>query len=88
MILERGDKTMRCVICKHGQTKAGLTTVTLNRDHCVVIFKQVPAEICTNCGEYYLSDRITDDLLQQAEQAIASGAEVEIRRYVEAARAF
>lgn len=72
---------MRCVICKQGQTEAGFTTVALNRDECVVIFKRVPAEICTNCGEYYLSDRVTDELLQQAEAAIASGAEVEIRRY-------
>lgn len=72
---------MQCVICKHGQTEAGYTTVTLNRDDCVVIFRRVPAQICTNCGEYYLSDRVTDELLQQAEAAIASGAEVEIRRY-------
>jgi hypothetical protein len=42
-----------------------------------VIFKGVPAELWTNCGEYYLSDRVTEELLQRAEQAIASGAEVE-----------
>lgn len=72
---------MRCVICKHGQTEAGFTTVTLDRENCIVIFKAVPAEICTTCGEYYLSERITDELLQRAEEAIANGTEVEIRRY-------
>ena len=72
---------MRCMICKHGQTQPGLTTVTLNRAECVVIFKGVPSEICSNCGEYYLSDRVTDELLQRAEQATINGTEVEIRRY-------
>jgi YgiT-type zinc finger domain-containing protein len=72
---------MQCVICKHGQTQPGTTTVTLHRDGSVVIFKEVPADICQNCGEYYLSDDMTGHLLQQAETAIASGAEVEIRRY-------
>jgi RNA polymerase subunit RPABC4/transcription elongation factor Spt4 len=47
----------------------------------VLIFKEVPADICPNCGEYYLSDDITGLLLQQAEAAIANDAEVEIRRY-------
>jgi YgiT-type zinc finger domain-containing protein len=72
---------MQCIICKHGQTQPGFATVTLHRDGCVVIFKETPAEICQNCGEYYLSDEMTTLLLQQAENAIASGAEVEIRRY-------
>jgi YgiT-type zinc finger domain-containing protein len=81
MISKREGNPMHCVICKHGKTQPGFTTVTLHRDGCVVIFKEVPADICQNCGEYYLSDDMTELLLQQAETAIASGAEVEIRRY-------
>ncbi|PSN12591.1 hypothetical protein C7293_19535 [filamentous cyanobacterium CCT1] len=72
---------MNCVICKQGQTQAGLVTVTLDREGAIVVFKRVPAEVCENCGEYYLSDEVTGDLLERAEEAIASGAEVEIRRY-------
>jgi YgiT-type zinc finger domain-containing protein len=72
---------MNCVICKQGQTKAGLVTVTLEREGAIVVFKRVPAEVCENCGEYYLSDEVTGELLERAEEAIASGAEVEIRRY-------
>lgn len=41
----------------------------------------MPAEVCDNCGECYLSDDVTGELLERAEEAIASGAEVEIRRY-------
>lgn len=72
---------MRCVICKHGQTQIGLVTVTLERDESIVIIKKVPAEICDNCGEYYLSDVITEQVLNRAEVAINDGAEVEIIRY-------
>jgi YgiT-type zinc finger domain-containing protein len=72
---------MKCVICKHGQTKPGLVTVTLERENSLVVIKKVPAEVCDNCGEYYLSDIITSQVLQRAEVAINNGAEVEIIRY-------
>lgn len=72
---------MKCVICKHGQTNPGLVTVTLEREESIVIIKKVPAEVCDNCGEYYLTDDITEQVLQRAEKAINNGAEVEIIRY-------
>ncbi|MGK7878897.1 MAG: type II toxin-antitoxin system MqsA family antitoxin [Crocosphaera sp.] len=73
---------MECVICKHGKTHPGLVTVTLERDNCLVILKQVPADICDNCGEYYLSESVTEEVLNKAEDAVNKGAEVEIVRYV------
>ncbi|MBE9218779.1 MULTISPECIES: type II toxin-antitoxin system MqsA family antitoxin [Nostocales] len=72
---------MKCVICKHGETKPGLVTVTLERDECIIVLKKVPAEICDNCGEYYLSDAVTEQVLEKAELAITKGAELEIIRY-------
>ncbi len=72
---------MRCVICKHGETQPGLVTVTLERDECIVVTKKVPAEVCDNCGEYYLSDAITEKVLERAEVAVNNGAEVEIIKY-------
>ncbi|MFM7276293.1 MAG: YgiT-type zinc finger protein, partial [Microcystis aeruginosa] len=42
---------MQCVICRKGQTQAGLVTVTLPHEDCLVILKQVPAEVCENCGK-------------------------------------
>jgi len=70
-----------CIICKHGETKPGHVTVTLERGSTTVIFKQVPADVCENCGEYYLSDEITAELLSRAEQSARNGAEVEILKY-------
>ncbi|WP_335028011.1 type II toxin-antitoxin system MqsA family antitoxin [Nostoc sp.] len=72
---------MKCVICQHGETKPGLVTVTLERNECIIVLKKVPAEICDNCGEYYLSDAVTEQVLQKAESAINNGAELEIIRY-------
>jgi hypothetical protein len=55
--------------------------VTLQRGETTVILKGVPAEICENCGEYYLSDDMTGQVLERAEAAVKSGAEVEILRF-------
>lgn len=72
---------MKCIICKNGSTSFGTTTVILNRDKTAVIFRQVPADICQNCGEYYLSQEVTRQVLTKAEEAVAKGVEVEISRY-------
>lgn len=74
-------KMMKCVICQHGKTKPGLVTVTLERDVCIIVLKKVPAEICDNCGEYYLSDAVTEQVLEKAELAVNNGAELEIIRF-------
>jgi YgiT-type zinc finger domain-containing protein len=73
---------MKCVICKHGETAPGLVTVTLQRKETTVIFKNVPAEVCNNCGEYFLDEKVTERLTIQAENAVKNGAEVEILRFV------
>lgn len=78
------EKMMRCVLCKNGGTKIGGTTVALDRDGTTIIVREVPAEICDVCGEYYLSENVASDLPRRAEDATARGAEVEIQRWVAA----
>jgi len=72
---------MTCVLCKHGETRPGEVTVTLQRGVTTVILKGVPADVCENCGEYYLSDEVAGQVLEKGEAAVNSGAEVEILRY-------
>lgn len=43
-----------------------------------LVVKKVPAEICTNCGESYLNDVTTQEILKIAEKAFKSGVQVEI----------
>jgi len=72
---------MKCVICKHGETQLGKTTITLERDHLTLIIKHVPAQICQNCGEEYLSAATTEHLFKTAEDVAQAGAYIDIREY-------
>ena len=72
---------MKCVICKTGQTHLGVTTVTLQRSQTVVVVRDVPAEICDDCGEYYLSEPIARRVYADAEATAKRQVEVEIQRY-------
>jgi YgiT-type zinc finger domain-containing protein len=72
---------MTCVICKQGETHPGEVTVSLQRGETTVIFKGVPANVCENCGEYYLTESVARQVMERAEAAVTSGAEVEIVRY-------
>jgi YgiT-type zinc finger domain-containing protein len=75
---------MECVICKNGNTNPGMVNVTLQRNDTTIIFKNVPADVCNNCGEYYLDEDVTEQLLKKAEDAVKKGAEVEILKYLAA----
>lgn len=75
---------MTCVICKQAEPIAGKTTVTFNRGGAVLVFKDVPALVCPNCGEAYVDAKAGTQLLKQAEQAAENGAEVEVRHYLAA----
>ncbi len=49
------ETVMKCVICRHGELTDGSTTVILERGEATLIFKEVPARVCDNCGEEYVS---------------------------------
>ncbi len=72
---------MKCVICRNGDTAPGKVTATLQRGETTIVFKDVPADICQNCGEFYLSEAVTQKLLTRADEAVKNGAELEILRY-------
>jgi YgiT-type zinc finger domain-containing protein len=72
---------MKCVICKHGDTESSTTTLALERGGAVVAFKEVPAQVCTNCGEAYVDETISAKLLAVAEQSIRDGVEIDVRKY-------
>jgi YgiT-type zinc finger domain-containing protein len=50
---------MECASCKTGTTEKGTVTITLERNDAVVFLKNVPVELCINCGNYYLLKEIT-----------------------------
>ncbi len=72
---------MKCVICKQGETQPGMTTVTLTRGEVTLVIKNVPADICENCGEYYISDEISRKIMALAEEAVKHNQEVEVIQF-------
>jgi len=72
---------MKCSLCKSGETKPGKTTVTLQRGDSVVVIRAVPAEICDDCGKYFLDEVPARRVYGVAEQACARQVDVEILRY-------
>lgn len=75
---------MKCVICKHGETRPNTVTVTLERGATTIVFKGVPAQVCENCGEAYVDEAITEQLLMAAEVAVKAGVQVEVRDFMAA----
>jgi hypothetical protein len=47
-----------------------------------LVVKGVPADICANCGEEYVGEATTADLLRTAEEVSHAGVEVDVREYV------
>lgn len=76
---------MKCPICKHGNTRKGVASMTLERNGATLVFKNVPADICENCGEIFHDESTTHALLVQAESAAARGVELDVRQFAEAA---
>ena len=72
---------MKCIVCKQAATSPGTTTVTLEQRGATFVFKDVPAQICPNCGEDYVDDAVAASLLKSADAMAAAGTQVEIRRY-------
>ena len=65
---------MECIFCKNGHTFEGETTLTLQRNQAIILIKNVPAQICNNCDEAYLSAEVNQIVLDMAEDVIKKGA--------------
>jgi YgiT-type zinc finger domain-containing protein len=72
---------MTCVICKKAEPQTGRVTVTLERGNMTLVVKGVPASVCPNCGEEYMDEVTTRQLLETAEDVASAGVQVEIREY-------
>ncbi|MBI5141029.1 MAG: type II toxin-antitoxin system MqsA family antitoxin [Nitrospirae bacterium] len=72
---------MKCAICRNGATESGHTTVVLENDRTTLVFKNVPAEICNNCGEEYISSDTNKALLNHARAELSRGITLEMLSY-------
>ena len=69
-----------CTFCK-GDLHDALTTFTIDLDSCIVIIRNVPSQVCSQCGEPYYSTDVMQQLYKIAESVRNSMTEVAIVNY-------
>ncbi|MHC1724513.1 MAG: type II toxin-antitoxin system MqsA family antitoxin [Syntrophobacteraceae bacterium] len=72
---------MKCAICQSGVTVEGYATIVLEKDQTTLVFKRVPAEICENCGEEYISEEVNKALLLRAREELERGVVLEMLNF-------
>ncbi|QSZ42377.1 DUF4258 domain-containing protein [Sulfurimonas aquatica] len=55
--------------------------LSLEKNGATLVFKNVPALVCDNCGEKYLAGKTSKELLVKAKEIAKSGVEIDIRDY-------
>ena len=75
------EARVKCTICKLGDVVAGAATVTLERGGTTVVIKAVPAGVCKDCGEKYVDEKTTRQLMAIADAAARNGVQVEVREF-------
>ena len=56
---QKKNKVKRCPLCG-GEMRDGITTIPFLISEKVVVIKDVPAEICSDCGEAYMKSSVVD----------------------------
>ncbi|NOY52486.1 MAG: type II toxin-antitoxin system MqsA family antitoxin [Deltaproteobacteria bacterium] len=67
----------KCPLCG-GHKKAGKTTFTVDMGFGVVVVRQVPATVCSQCGADWINDSIASKLEKIVERAREKQNTVEI----------
>ena len=78
---EDSGQQLVIVICQYGETELGTTTVALTRDDTTIVIRDVPALICTICGEEYVDAAMGRRPSEIAVKAVHEGVQVDVRRY-------
>lgn len=73
-----------CTFCK-GDLQDALTTFTIDFDSCIVIIRNVPSQVCTQCGETYYSTEVMQQLYKIADSVRNSMTEIAVVNYYSAA---
>jgi YgiT-type zinc finger domain-containing protein len=79
-VISQEAQALKCVVCRHGDTRPGFTTFTVERGGAILVVRGVPARVCENCGEEYLEESDAARLGELADET-APGVQVEIRDY-------
>jgi len=76
---------MTCFMCK-GNVMDGFSTFTTDMGDCIVVIKNVPSRVCSQCGEASYSDEVARRLEQIVRSLMDSAsAEIAVISYSEKA---
>jgi YgiT-type zinc finger domain-containing protein len=70
----------RCPLCG-GELRRGVAAIPYLLPDAVIVVKDVPAEICSNCNEPFTSGLVTDRIVALLSTACALKAEVLVFSY-------
>ncbi len=73
-----------CPLCG-GHKKQGTTTFTVDMGNTLVVVRNVPATICSLCGNAWLSDEVAGDIEIIVEEAKKNHIQLEVTQYRKAA---
>lgn len=73
---------MNCVLCKGNLTRGKVNHI-IDLGNGIIIIKDVPANICNQCGEYYVDTETAIKLEQIVDELKRNRAEVLIINYNE-----
>ena len=71
---------MKCFMCK-GELENKFTNFMLDLGECIVIIKNVPLQVCTQCGEVSYSDEVAHNLEKIVNSTRRNSAEIAIFNY-------
>ena len=57
---------MKCIFCKNGQTRPGSAGFVSTPPESAPVVKDVPAQVCDNCGQEYFDSETVMDLLEKS----------------------
>ncbi len=80
--VQRKEAKVNCAFCDNPDFRRGTKTLTFEREGQTVVLFDVPADICTKCGEGEVDEETAERILELVEEALASG-----KRQIQYARA-
>jgi len=73
---------MNCFVCK-GELKEKKVNYFVDLENTIIIIKEVPAKVCTQCGEKYFDDKTSENIEKIVNQFKEISTEVTIVNYKE-----
>jgi len=62
-----------CLICRQAEIIDGFTSVTFERGEMHLVINKVPARVCLSCGEAYVDEDVTTQLLRATSEMSQAG---------------